>query len=152
MQRSVIDVGAETVVNHNSMANFFRGLAEMLLFVENEVLRACYDTCSLDTLNGLGHQDSSQSWVGAMNKVSLISNDVHHVTEKLPKPFPIASAFWRSSERTGNRSQLDINTLSTVFLAHCLASGICKAAIEGGCDIDASRKDRVVISISQANR
>lgn len=70
MQRGVVDVGAETVIDQDAMADFFGGLAEMLLFVEDEVLRACYDTCSLNSLNGLGHQDPRQSWVGAVKRVS----------------------------------------------------------------------------------
>lgn len=70
MERSVINVGAETVIDDDAMADFFGSLAEMLLFVEDEVLGACYDTCSLDPLNGLGHHDPRQSGVGAVKIVS----------------------------------------------------------------------------------
>jgi hypothetical protein len=36
----------------------------MFLFVPNEVLRASNHTCILYTLNGLGHGNAGQDWIG----------------------------------------------------------------------------------------
>ncbi len=126
MHCDIVHVGAEAVRNVVTVAHGLACLAEMLLLIDDEVLGACDDASLLYALDSLGHHNTGQGWVG---------------TETLP----IASACGCSAKRSSNRTELNIDALAAVLLAHGLTSGISQAPVPGSCDIDASGKRRIVV-------
>jgi hypothetical protein len=61
VERLIVDVGADRV---DVLAFEIAGLAEMLLFIQNVVLRASNDTGILDTSNGVGNSNAGEIRVG----------------------------------------------------------------------------------------
>jgi hypothetical protein len=57
VERLVIDVGADRV---DVLAFKVAGLAEMLLFIQNVMLRASNDTSILNTSNGVGNCNAGE--------------------------------------------------------------------------------------------
>lgn len=126
MHCDIVNIRAETVSNVVTVALGLGCLAEMLLLVDDEVLRACNDASLLYALDGLSHQNTGQGWVGT-------------------KALPITSARGCSAKRPSDRTELNIDALAAVLLTHGLTSGISHATVPGRCNIDAGGKGRVVV-------
>ncbi len=65
MHGLVVEVGANGGRNVVPIAPRFTNLAKVFLFVEDVVLGACNDTCTLNALNRRCDQSTSQIWIGA---------------------------------------------------------------------------------------
>lgn len=127
VKRLIVDIRAHTLSNIKSIASSLSSLSEMLLLVTNVMLGASNNTSILDTLDRLRHKRTSQSRVRR-------------------ETLPVSATVRRSAKRAGNRSQLDVDALSSVFLTHCLAPKVGELLVPSRSDIDTSGEGRNVIS------
>ena len=63
MHSNVVNVRAKSIADVVAITCRLRRLTEVLLFVANVVLPACYNTSTLYALNGLGELDTGQDRV-----------------------------------------------------------------------------------------
>ena len=123
----VIDVGAGSLGDVVPIADGFGDLSEVLLFVGDVVLSSCNDTGILNTLDCFGHKHTRQ---GRIRR----------------EAFPVPTAFGRSTQRTSDGAQLDVNALVAEFLTHCLAAEVGKLPIPGCADVKTGGECRGVVT------
>lgn len=112
VEGDVVDIGRDGVGDVGT------SLSEVLLLVEDVVLSASNDTSILDTLDGLGVQNTRKDWVRA-------------------EAFPVTSTFGAAAKRTNNGTKHDIDALVAVFAAHIMATLVGKLSVPCGSNSNA---------------
>lgn len=122
----VIQIGTKGVRDIIAVALSFGDLAEVLLLIHDEVFGTSDDTGILDTLDGLGHQSTSQ-------------NGIRRET------LPVAATLGEFAQRTGDRPQLNVDSLVAELLAHRLTAEVSQLLIPSGSDVDTGREGRNMV-------
>ena len=108
-------------------------LAEVLLFVTDEVLSASNDTSILDTVDVLSDSDTRKDWVRG-------------------ETLPVTATLGTAAERTNDRAELHVDALAVVLGAHAVTALVEETTVEGGCNGHTAGEDTVVVCVTDTDR
>jgi len=126
VQSDVVDVGRDSIRDVRT------SLSEVFLLVENVVLGASNDTSILDTLDGLGVQDTREDGVRA-------------------EALPVAATFGTAAKRANDGAQHDIDTLVAVLAAHVIAASVGEGSVPCCSNGDAGGEGRDKVTCGPVN-
>jgi hypothetical protein len=104
VQSDIVDVGRDSIRDVGT------SLSEVLLLVEDVVLGTSNNTGILDTLDGLGVQDTREDGVRA-------------------ETFPVTTSLGTAAKRANDGAQHDIDTLVTVLTAHIITASVGEGSV-----------------------
>lgn len=109
------------------------GPSVLTLLIGDEVLSTSNDTGVLNTLNSLGHANTGQ----------------HRVWREA---LPVSATLWSTANRTGDRSENDVDALALVLFSNALASAVDEATVEGSGGSLSGWEDRTKVSETDTDR
>ena len=118
VERLVVDVGADGIDKAKVLKD--AGLAEVLLLVHEEVLGAGNDACILDTTDGVGNSNARQD--GVRREAFPVALVIRQRQSHMLGEFSTYTSLGVAAKRTNGRTELDIDTLCAVFLAHLVST------------------------------